>query len=163
MIAPLRRVHRRAWFSLALLLPVAYVAALAARTPIPGARWADADLPDAVLWTDDHALAPLDVTVSLRRPPEPLDGAAPVVVVALEPHSDPQLPDLLLYWTPDAARIDAPLPPRAVLLGAFGGDRHAAFRACEAQRTTAGSAVLYSLAHQRVAAVAPLPAWEALR
>jgi hypothetical protein len=163
VIAPLRRRHRRLFAVLALALPIGYVGALLSRPQMPRDALRETDLPDVVLWSDADALRPLEVTVSMRRPPTPPDGSQPEPVVALEPRTAPLVPDLLLYWTAAPASIGAALPDGAFLLGAFGGDRGVAFRPCAAQSSTAGRAVLYSLAHQRVTAVAELPAWEGPR
>jgi hypothetical protein len=143
----LRIRHRRAVATLAVLLPVGVAAAVASRPAVisesrPGE--ADAGLRVAARWIAADAAA--------TRP------AAEQIEVAVT--SDVAQPELLAYWMaygPEPRGGDVGLPAHATLLGSarIGGARR--FAAPDPARGTAGTVVLYSLAHGRVAAAVALP------
>jgi len=88
MIQPLRRNHRWVMTGLALVLPVLFLAGLAARSPVPPDRWR---LPGAG---------------------EP----DPQVAGLLRPYQNLLAPDLIMYWSASPAP-DGVLPADAKLLG----------------------------------------------
>jgi hypothetical protein len=129
MIRPLRRVHRRVWQILALLLPVVCVLAVATRpNPLPS--------PPAPPPAGDGEVAWPGLPLALR----PEAGG-----VRVRPTGPLPAPDLLLY----ASTIDADpgprLPADAVFLGALGTEA----RRIDCPRE-ARTLVLYSLAHGEV-------------
>ncbi len=152
MIAPLRRRHRL-WFPiLAVVVPILYVLALAARPRPP-----IAELPAALAGSVDGELV---------RETEDLFGDHPVTTrvrrgdggwqVELEPAAVIVRPEVLVYWSASAAGES--LPAEAFLLGSLAGVRARVFDLPTAALGRDGWLVLYSLGHQEVVGAAELAA-----
>ena len=154
MIAPLRRRHRWLTTSLALAVPVLYVAALAGRQSAPTVDSLPADLTGGSVEGTEVVAAGIDfdgIPVSAR-----LLRSAGGWMIELEPREALAKPEVLAYWAGESA-VDG-LPVDAHLLGAFGGTRSQLLAVPEAVRGKAGHLVLYSLGHQEVLASVALPA-----
>ncbi len=133
MIRSLRRRHRATAFLLALLLPAAFVAALAAR-PAPEPQ------------LGERVRAALGFSLGV--------DAFGRLVLELDASGAPVIPDALVYWAPDASG-ERELPPGAVLLGALPQDAARLFILPYPAREQRGVALVFSLAwHKRVAAFA---------
>ncbi len=148
MIQPLRTVHRRAFFALAVVLPVILAVGLGARrTRTQFAPSTDESSnypltkPDK-LW-QKHAIQ----TELYRNASHPQE-----IDVVLKPVQELNEPDLLLYWAADEPQGNT-LPVSARLLGAFHAGR--AF-ALPQDATQDGHLVLYSGAHLAVVDTVPV-------
>jgi hypothetical protein len=144
MIQPLRAVHRRAFVTLALLLPAILLIGLGARRSRlgPGARAADLPATAYVvressnLWQNHKIQAKF-----YSRSDLPQD-----IVIVLQSAEDFNEPDLLLYWAAIEPEGNT-LPKEARLVGAFIKGRVLPLPLNE-KRT--GYLVLFSQAHQTV-------------
>lgn len=134
MIRSLRRTHRTAVLLLALLLPPAYLLALAARPA-----------PEAVL----SFPAKDEPSFRLGR------DAFGRLVLELDARGAPLIPDALVYWAAEAT-AEPELPRDAVLLGTLPQDEVRAFNLPWAAREHRGVALVFSLAWQRRVALFPL-------
>ncbi len=151
MIRPLRKRHRAMIGVLGVVLPVAFVAGIAARKPLPTM----ATLPSAVvgdqprfeslvwerdeLWTQRPIRTRLVIDQMNRQ------------AVELSAAKDIARPDLIVYWAPGDPKLSEKLPDDAVLLGAYGNNSALPLPAEAGKRN--GVLVLYSLAdHEIVAA-----------
>ena len=155
MIRKLRRRHRRMIAVLCVVAPAIFVAGLAARrsapvTPVPLAI-ADPGPPLT------HLIRALPHLFSSP----PIDGrlladTAPPTRAGIEllPMDDPREPDLLVYWSRDPADSN---PVDAQLIGSMDGRRRRVFVLPDDALDHGGALLLYSLAHQKLVAAAPLP------
>lgn len=157
MIAPLRRRHRLMLTTLAIVVPVGYVVALAARPDAP----ITPELPTALAGTTvgatagevDHDFGELftDPAIVVRAGS---DGSR--WWIELDPRSAVSRPEALVYWS-EAPAADR-LPEDAYLIGSLAGNRARTFTLPVEALGRAGHLVLYSLGHQEVFASASLPA-----
>jgi hypothetical protein len=154
MIQPLRAIHRRAFFTLAFLLPTILVVGLASRHSRPGPRVLAAQVPVSAhrvrtsdaLW-QKHAIRTELYSDSDR---------AQDIYVVLQPVRELNEPDLLLYWAANVPQGNS-LPGEAKLVGAFTTGKAFLLPLNEKR---AGHLVLFGAAHQAVfdtAAVERLP------
>lgn len=139
MIQPLRNWHRWTFEVLGILLPIVFLAGLAARpsgtksTSLPPALSGQKIFETASAWKN-HS-----ITTTLFT-----DG--PAVLLQLEPAARLVSPDLLLYWSSEPAPTADGIESNATLLGSFEpGRRYLLPR--EAKR---GRLLLYSLAHRKL-------------
>jgi hypothetical protein len=150
MIRPLRQRHRAAVCALAVLLPAAFAAGLAARRPVPVAASVPPELATKasafgkVVWTKADVWPDQRIITSLRR-----DASGAVAVEFL--FRDVIRPDVLVYWAAGKESAGEGLPENARLLGAF-LDRTPLPLPADARGET-GRFVLYSLANHEVVAV----------
>ena len=143
MIRELRRRHRRAALGLALVLPAAYVAALAARAPQPvvaGSLAHSLGEPSSAAAAERVTLAP---RVTIAKDPE---GRR---VVELDTRGLETQPDALVYWSASPATGES-LPPDAFFLGALPESAVRAYRLPEPARAGGGSVFVFSVAWQRL-------------
>ena len=134
MIRSLRRTHRATVLSLALLLPCAYVVALASRpAPETALRFPAKDAPDFRVGRDAFGR----------------------LVLELDARGAPLVPDALVYWASEVSAEPA-LPRDAVLLGALARDDVRAFNLPWAAHQHRGVALVFSLAWQKRVAEFPL-------
>ena len=159
MILPLRRRHFAVFSVLAVVLPLAYVAALATRDPLPIAPAIPAELTEAIPMDLAERLAwirtgPLWTELGIETAVLP-DAGGPVEI-ALRPTRDPKLPKALVYWVPGVQARTA-LPDDAVLVGSLAGQWPVRLSAPAEARGTPGRLIVYSLGHQRVVAEGPAP------
>jgi hypothetical protein len=157
MIGALRRRHRFAALGLAILLPPAYLAALAARTSAPVAAESLATTlgEESVAIPADRVrlAAPADAELVLPLTlGRDADGAR---VVELDSRGLAAQPDALVYWTPAAPQAKT-LPPEVFLLGALPDDGERAYRLPAAASERVGSLLVFSVAWQRVLLVQSL-------
>ena len=144
MIQPLRAVHRRAFVTLALVLPAILLIGLGARRPRLGPSTHPTDAPDtghivresSNLW-QKHAIQ----SKFYSRSDRPQD-----IYLVLQPAQELNEPDLLLYWVTNAPQGNV-LPADAQLVAAFTTGK-AFLLPLEEKR--AGHLVLFSPAHQTV-------------
>lgn len=149
MTRELRRRHRMATLALALLLPAAYVAALAARAPSPvAASSLAAPLGEpSLVATGARVTLPSGVTLARDA-----DGAR---VVELDSRGLGAQPDALAYWSAEPPRGES-LPPDVFFLGALAEDGARAWRLPEPAQAGGGNLLVFSVAWQRVTFAASL-------
>ena len=154
MIQPLRTAHRRAFVTLAFVLPAVLLVGLGARRPRPLANATVTQLPgpmhlvskSGILW-QKHSMH-TEFYGDSTRPQN--------VYVVLRAEHELNEPDLLVYWSANEPKGNA-LPGDAQLVGAF-TNSNALLLPLDEKRS--GHLVLFSLAHQNVfdtAAVERLP------
>ena len=154
MIQPLRVVHRRAFVTLALILPAIMLIGLGARRSRPGPGVHAADLPAAAYVVRESSKLWQKHLIDSRFY-SGADGSQDIYLV-LQPAEKLNEPDLLLYWDTNAPQADV-LSGSAQLLGAFRTDE--VFR-LPLNEKRAGYLILFSPAYQTVldtAAVEKLP------
>jgi len=150
MIRPLRERHRLMVCTLGALLPIAFIAGIAARKPVPVA----VDVPPGfagkpndfskVVWTKTDLWPGQRIITSLRR------GAAASLAVELM-FRDLVKPDVLVYWAAGKDAAGEGLPDNARLLGALASCTPLPLPTDVPGE--AGRFVLYSLADQEVVAM----------
>ncbi len=154
MITRVRQFHRRAFFTLGLVLPVAFVAGMLARKPIPVSETIPAALAakenfQAVLPEKKFSFRKNLAAARLLR----ADNGPAIYAIEISSTKMFAAPDVLVYWTADNSPGTNALPPDAVLLGAL-----AASPLLLPESKSGGALILYSLADSEVADVsAPLP------
>ena len=144
MIQPLRAVHRRAFVTLALVLPAILLIGLGGRRSRPGPGGHPVDLPATAyvvressnLW-QKHAIQ----SKFYSRSDRPQD-----IGIVLQPAEEFNEPDLLLYWAAIAPEGNS-LPKEARLVGAFTKGKVLPLPLNEKR---AGYLVLFGQAHQTV-------------
>lgn len=148
MTRGLRRAHRAAFPVIAVSLAATLIASVLGRAPEPAPTEGPAT-PDAVLELESDTLwRSVEIVTRILRGQ---DGAA---FVELESDALPPVPDLLLYWSPEAAPGE--LPKDALLLGPYsGGIRRFALPLGADPR--AGMFTLFSLARKSVWDTAEAP------
>lgn len=158
MIRPLRERHRIVATTLALVLPVGFVAAIAARRDAPrsetwqtGATIVDEPGPGAQ-WIPLSGSADFELHWKTGRAS---DGSGRLL--ALWPQQDPRRPQVLVYRTKQRQDSEQ-LPEDAVLLGALAGTEVRRFPIAEAAMAFDGRLLLYSLGHQEIIGRFDLPA-----
>lgn len=153
MIAPLRRRHRVMVTFLLIAVPVGLVLALSARPTLPIME----ELPGALAGGPNARGADVEgydvfgeIGVAARGY-QTASGA----VLELEPAEPLARPDVLVYWSAEAAGDR--LPDGALLLGVL-SDRARTYAVPAAAAGREGFLVLYSLGHQEVVASGAVPA-----
>jgi hypothetical protein len=144
MIQPLRTVHRRAFVTLALVLPAILLAGIGARHPGTSLTGRSPELPATAylvresngLWTQ-HSIA----TKFYGSSDSPKD-----IYIVLRPMQPLNEPDLLFYWSTNAPQGKS-LPSESLLLAPYTADE--AFP-LPLEKVRAGNLILFSLAHQTV-------------
>jgi hypothetical protein len=149
MIRPLRQRHRVIVCTLGVLLPVAFVAGLVARKPVPVAPSLPLELAGRandfgkVVWTKTDIWPAQRIITSLRQ------DSTGFTAVELT-FRDLAKPDVLVYWAPGKEPVEG-LPDNARLLGALSNRSPLPIPADV--RGESGRFLLYSLAdHELVAA-----------
>jgi hypothetical protein len=149
MIDRLRRRHRRGTLALAVLVPSAFAASLAARPPATpsgddlGPLFVASPAVGAERWARDDLWGPLAIRTRLFAPAA--DGGP---VVELTPARDLRRPSVLVYWAPSG--VASALPPGAHLVGRIGGFEARRFALPPVARTRPGRLYLYSLGHHEL-------------
>ncbi|NNM88785.1 MAG: hypothetical protein HKL95_09745 [Phycisphaerae bacterium] len=122
MIRPLRQRHRRQILVLGVILPLGLGLGLAGRQSVPAVSALPASLTPAsitlgsVAGQSNQLFSKRPVVIRLWNSPAGTGGRA----VSFSAAADFINPDLMVYWVAGpAARIET-LPPKAILLGAFG-------------------------------------------
>jgi hypothetical protein len=145
MIRPLRQRHRRVFYVLALILPLAFATGIAARKRIPvmaSKTFSPSEMPATrALWTDPNLFSESRIITSLR---EQADGRLTVQLL----FRDLVRADMLLYWQPGEAEPRQGLGNRATLLGAIGSASK--FPLQPSAKNELGRLILYSLADHEV-------------
>lgn len=149
MIRPLRKIHRRLFIVLGVVLPVAFLVGIAARKPpaiadsLPTELTAAPNLFNALIWEQDALFAKTGIGVRLMRE----SAASGLFAVSFLAPNDFAKPDVIVYWVAgDITSADA-LPENAQLLGTFSA-RELKFPADAA--TKEGRLILFSLADQEI-------------
>lgn len=160
MILALRRRHRRIVYSLGFLLPVAFVAGLAARRPVPVVSSLPAALaPEPpglarVVWDRADLWSQTGIRTRLLSN----QAGAGSFAVELSAPAEIVKPDLIAYWLPGATNGVSELPGNAIFLGAFVQAKPVALP-LPGEAATNGVLALYSLAdHEIVATSNPFAA-----
>ena len=149
MILPLRRRHRRIFAVIGMLLPVAFVAGVAARKPVPMAA-----LPNSLFSGQEtfsiNQWERLDLFTNTAVRVQLLREASNTNRIALQMSGPKDFvkADLLVYWLPAESTLKGTIPDDAVLLGAFISGQP--LPAPPALTAKPGSLVLYSLADQEI-------------
>lgn len=144
MIQPLRTVHRRAFVTLALVLPGILLAGIEARHPGTSPMGRSPELPPTAyivresngLWTQ-HSIA----TKFYGR-----SNSSKDIYVVLRPMQPLNEPDLLLYWSTKTPQGKS-LPSESLLVAPYTADE--AFT-LPLDKEREGNLILFSLAHQTV-------------
>ena len=156
MILSRRRVHRRIFAGLAVVLPVLLVAALALRPEVPTLPLDAAPLRKAAGFAssipDDHSKVRsagygFEASMQTTGPDAPRLLVRPLVPILG--------PDLLVYWTGTEVE-GASLPNDAVLVGHLAGSAPRVLLLPQQATRVDGSALVYSLGYQKVVARIPL-------
>jgi hypothetical protein len=149
MILTLRQRHRRIAISLGVMLPIVFIAGIAARKPVPSvvslpsATGALALGPTATVWARSDLFAKTDVQVQLLRENVP-NGRA---VLEFSATRDLVKPDLIVYWIAGNPKVIETLPDNALLLGAFSSP---SLLLPPNVPTESGVLLLYSLANNEI-------------
>jgi hypothetical protein len=159
MIQPLRRRHRWMTAALAIILPIAFVAGLAVRKPLPATE----NVPSAVPSTSTEFSQVLfekgdlwnDLAISTRVLADQLPTTH--LAVELQPRVYLKIPDILVYWHPQPSSDADKLPEGSYLLGALAATEKRCFVLPDSALVHDGIIMLYSLAHQKKIAAAKLP------
>ena len=149
MILPLRRRHRRMFAIIGILLPVAFVAGVAARRPIPTTAPSDALLSPRQTfsqsgWNRSDLFTNVAVRVQLLHDAANTNRSA----LQISTPKDFVKADLLVYWLPAESILKDNIPDDAVLLGAFVSGQPLPMPPTLAGKP--GSLVLYSLADHEI-------------
>jgi hypothetical protein len=157
MILVIRQRHRRIFMVLAIVLPIAFIAGIAARRPVP-TDVLPADLRGpaqnftATNWTRSDLFAKAPVQVRLLREHE----GAGRFAIAFSAAKDFVKPDLIVYWVVGSPTVHDTLPENALLLGTFSA---AALPLPDEATKASGALILYSLADNEIVDVSqPLAA-----
>ena len=158
MIRTLRRRHRRMIWTLAIIVPVLFVAALLARPTPPIADGLALEATPAYptevnAWDDLWPSVPITTRLLADRMP------AEQLAVELTPTEALLRPDVLVYWVPGEVQ-EAALPETSYLLGALQGTEPQVWPLPEEARYVSGTLLLYSLPHDEVIAHTSLPSSE---
>lgn len=127
---------------LAVFLPLAFVAGIAARKPVPDTPPLTLPKSSAAVWERSGLFT--NAAIKLRLARESSDGYA----VELSAAKDFLKPDLLVYWAAGASEIAGSLPDNAQLIGAFVSS--APLRLPPNALSVNGRVFLYSLADQEI-------------
>ncbi len=155
MIQPLRRRHQRWFMVMAVFLPLAMIAGLVVRQPLPAAENLPATEPDdcrLLLWENAALWPSLSITTRVFADQQP----ATRLVVALQPRVYLKIPDLLVYWSADSSQPISKMTNAVFLLGQLSGTQTQRFRLPAPALSHDGFLALYSLAHQQQIAAAAL-------
>ncbi len=149
MILPLRRRHRRMVAVIGILLPVAFVAGVAARKPMPTTAPSVALLSPRQTfsqsgWNRSDLFTNVAVRVHL------LHDAANTNRIALQISTPKDFvkADLLVYWLPAESILKDNIPDDAVLLGAFVSGQPLPMPPTVTEKS--GRLILYSLADHEI-------------
>ena len=146
MIRSLRKRHLAIWFALAAALPIVFIAGLSVRRAVP----------------NESRLPLMNTLIGASASSEFAVGAAVAgrltldrTRLELQAAAQADVPDVLVYLVKADAAPEK-LPPEAQLLGPLAAGETKTFTLPEAQPLR-GRIVLYSRAHDRIAAQASLP------
>lgn len=149
MIRPLRKIHRRLFIVLGIILPVAFVISIAARKPpaiaasLPPALTDAPNLFNALIWEQDALFSKTGISVRLMRE----SAASGLFAVSFLAPNDFAKPDVIVYWVAgDSTSADA-LPEDAQLLGTFSARE---LKLPADAPTNEGRLILFSLADQEI-------------
>ena len=152
MILSLRRRHRRMFAAISVVLPIAFVAGVAARRPIP-----KAPLPNSLIsaeetvlvnqWDRRDLFSNAAIRFQLLREASNINRIA----IQMSAPKDFVKADLLVYWLPAESTLKNNIPDDAVLLGAFVSGQPLPI--LPALTGKPGALVLYSLADDEIVSV----------
>jgi hypothetical protein len=149
MILPLRQRHRRIAISLGVVLPILFIAGIAARKPVPSMPSLPSETgtfapgPATRVWARSDLFAKTAVQVRLVRE-NVANGRAALEFSATR---DLVKPDLIVYWIAGNPKVIETLPDNALLLGAFSSP---SLLLPPKVSTESGVLVLYSLANNEI-------------
>lgn len=150
MIRPLRQRHRLMVIALAVVLPIAFVAGVASRKPVPVADTLAFPANEAVMKFDSVLWERADLWTKREIRTRLLADGAGRFAVALSLAKEIQKPDVLLYWAPGAPAVTDKLPDDAFLIGPLG---RVVLPLPATAASGSGTLILYSLADHEVVAV----------
>lgn len=157
MISPLRRRHRRVMLGLALLLPLAFAAALASRPAQP--------IEDAMaeVLAERETIAAFAPGFERARLSDELpiaiavgDTASGALAARIDSRDTASVPDALVYWSAAPSR-GPELPARSYLLGAVPENDVRVLALPEVARAGGGRVLVWSAGWQRVVGELELP------
>ncbi len=149
MILSLRQRHRHMVMALGIILPMVFVAGIAARKPVPTPNELPAALAitsqkfETVEWKRTDLFSKASIEVHLLREQK----GAGRFAIELSAAKDFAKPDLIVYWVAGSPEITGTLPENAMLLGGFGS---AVLPLPPEVATKSGVLVLYSLADNEI-------------
>jgi len=146
MIATLRQRHRRTFFALGIILPVAFIAGIAARQAVPAAKnlppeFSADNKATSIVWERADLFGKAPVTVQFLR------ATDKAVFIRLTTDKNFVKPDLLVYWAAENQTITDTLPANATLLGTLAA---AQLPVSETLAHLPGVLVLFSLADSEI-------------
>jgi hypothetical protein len=155
MILPLRRRHRRMFAILGLLLPLAFIAGVAARKPIPTAPlFTDSLSPRKAFTKAKWDRSDLFPKTALRVQLLCQEGTVSRCAIQFSAAKDFVKADLLVYWLPAASKTTDMIPEDAILLGVFSS--FSPLPLSDGSVGKPGVLVLYSLADHEIIDVSKL-------
>lgn len=146
MIRALRQRHARIIGILAVVVPLLFLMALAARPNWP-TQQVSGTAPSSGGWTAFGSEDSVRALIESKGVRDWLHLARDETLAR---------PDVLVYWAEEAPAKDAPFPIDAVLLGPLGDTGTVTFDL--PARSTAGTLLLYSLGHREIVAMQPISA-----
>ena len=149
MILPLRRRHRRMFAVIGIILPIALIAGIAARKPVPtltlpAQLTAENQAFTVQQWDRSDLFRKTAVHVRLLREAANSNRLA----VGLSASKDFVKADLLVYWLPANSTITGTIPDDAILLGALVSGQPLPMPPTVAEKS--GRLILYSLADHEI-------------
>ena len=149
MILPLRQRHRRIFAVLGILLPLAFIAGIAARKPMRSTSTLPSELRNPAQtftntnWSRADLFAKTHLRVRMLQEP----ASRPRYAIAFSDTKAFLNPDLIVYWVVGNPVIRGAIPDNAVLLGTFSSP---ALTLPDEATQAKGVLVLYSLADKVV-------------
>lgn len=158
MIRSLRRRHRAMTTAIAIVLPLLFLAGIAARKAIPRMEIPPALTPveetfSELIFQKNYFRPELDIAARVFADSLPPSRLA----VELHPQRYLKIPDILVYWSETPPNAGDKMPESSYLIGTLAGTERRRFPLPSAALDSDGSLILYSLAQQRVIGMAALP------
>lgn len=158
MIRSLRRRHRVMTTAIAIILPLLFMAGIAARKAIPRMEIPPALAPaeekfSELIFRKSNFWPELDIAARVFADSIPPSRLA----VELHPQRYLKIPDILVYWSETPASAGDKMPESAYLIGTLAGTEQRRFPLPPAALDSDGTLILYSLAQQKVIGIAALP------
>lgn len=154
MIRARRRLHRSLFTVLVIVVPVLLATVILFRPTVPPVASISPALIRQGGFATSESTTPNRVGIDTREFEISAqdDSDTGEIVLEIRPTKVILKPDLLVYWTQQAAPDDS-LPPQAVLIGRLSGTARRALRLPKsAVDARTGSILIYSLAHHEIVA-----------
>jgi hypothetical protein len=151
MILPLRRRHRRMFAVIGILLPMTFVAGIAARKPIPTTGLSDAFSNSETFSVNHWDRSDLFTNIAIRVQLLHRGLNTNQIAIQMSASNGFVKADLLIYWLPAESTLKETIPDDAVLLGAFVSGQLLPVPPPLAEKS--GRLILYGLADHEVVGV----------